>query len=255
MDSREKELFPHPSFREKQYETLNACLNAFDNGFKNVVLDAPVGTGKSGLNTALLRYADDGFYTTPQRSLRQQVQDDDALEPYVEDLKARKDYFCNVGNDNCKDCSVYQSQDRSCAEQGAPPCNYWRRKQTVMNSDIAVITFSMMIVDGLIPTEVNGMQVSFDDRDMVVVDEAHGLVEQTREMHAGFDVTPYGIPDHVFQNVTDSVSWNASRYSDVKSELTMLLQRCDDFVRDVPEMEMSDAEKRCHRLMNKRIVL
>jgi Rad3-related DNA helicase len=251
MESREKELFPHPSFREKQFETLQACLDAFDNGAKNVVLDAPVGTGKSGLCTALLRYADNGYYTTPQKSLRQQIQDDDALEPHVEDLKARKDYFCNAGNDNCKDCSVYQSQDRSCAEQNAPPCNYWRRKQTVMNSDISVITFAMMIIDGMIPTEVNGMQVSFDDRDMVVVDEAHGLVEQTREMHAGFDVTPYGIPGHVFQNVTKSVSWEANRYKDVESELNTLLRRLNDFVRDVPQMEMSDAEERCSRLKNK----
>lgn len=251
MKSVEQELFPHPSFRENQYETLSACLNALDNGYKNIVIDAPVGNGKSGLCTALLRYADDGFYSTPQRGLRQQVQDDEALEPYVEDLKARSDYHCNVTNADCKDCGVYQSQDRSCAEQSGPPCNYWRRKQTVMGSDIAVITFSMLIVDGMIPVEVNGMKVSFDDRDMVVVDEAHGLVEQTREMHAGFDITPYGIPGHILDGVLDSVSWDASRYSDVQTELVTILQRCDDFVRDVPPMEMSDAEERCHRLMEK----
>jgi ATP-dependent DNA helicase DinG len=251
MDSREKELFPHESFREKQYPTLKACLDAFENGYKNVVIDAPVGSGKSGLCTALLRYADNGWYTTPQKSLRQQVQNDEALEPYVEDLKARRDYYCNVGNDNCKDCKIYQSNEHSCAEQGSPPCNYWRRKQTVINSDIAVITFAMMVIDGMLPVEVNGMRVSFDDRDMVVVDEAHGLVEQVREMHAGFDVTPHGLPNAIFQNVTGSTSWDASRYSDVKKELSIVKRRCKEFLRDVPKMEMSNAEERCFRLKNK----
>jgi ATP-dependent DNA helicase DinG len=251
MDSREQQLFPHDSFRENQYETLKACLKALDDGYKNIVLDAPVGSGKSGICTALLRYADNGFYTSPQKSLREQVQSDEALQPHVEDLKARRDYHCRVSNSNCEDCGVYQSSERSCAEQSAPPCNYWRRKQTVMNSDISVITFAMLVIDSMIPTEVNGMKVSFDDRDMVVVDEAHGLVEQVREMHAGFDVTPYGLPDGIIGNATDSISWDANRYKDVQSELTVILQRCLDYVRDVPEMEMSDAEKRCHRLSEK----
>lgn len=251
MESIENELFPHPEFREKQFSTLKACLNALDNGYKNIVLDAPTGTGKSAINTALLRYAEDGFYTTPQKGLRKQIQDDEALKQFVEDLKARRDYFCNPGNDNCKDCSIYNSEDKSCAEQNAPPCNYWRRKQTVMSSNIAVLTFSMMIIDGMIPTHVNDMQVSFDDRDMIVVDEAHGLVEQTRQMHAGVDIAPYTMPDSVVGNIFNRISWDANRYEDIRQEIQHIHKKLDGFVRDIPEMEMSDEEKRCNRLKNK----
>jgi len=249
MESRESELFPFEEFREKQYETVAACLDALDSGYKNIILDGPVGTGKSGICVALLRYADNGWYTTPMKSLRQQIQSDEKLQPHVEDLKARKDYYCSVGNDNCKECPVYNSEEQSCAEQVGPSCNYWRRKQVVMGSDISVITFSMMIIDGLIPTYGSGgMQISFDDRDMLVVDEAHNLIEQTREMHAGFNITPHGIPSHVFKNATSSISYDATMYEDVKGELVDLLNRCDDFIRDISLPQMTDAEKRCYRL-------
>jgi Rad3-related DNA helicase len=131
-------------------------------------------------------------------------------------------------------------------------CSYWKRKQAVMNSDIAVITFSMMIVDGMIPVTAgeDGMQISFDDRDMVVIDEAHGLVEQTREMHAGFDVTPYGLPKRVFNGVTDSVDWDVSSFEDVRSECEELKARCKSFIRDdVLPMNYTPEEQRCQQIV------
>jgi len=249
VNSTATNIWPADHFREKQHGTLNACLNALDNGYKNIVLDAPVGSGKSVIITALLRYADNGWFTTPQKSLREQVQNDPILEPFVENLRARRDYHCTIDNTNCKDCSIYKSEDGSCAEQG---CNYWRRKQAVMNSNISVITFSMLIVDGLIPEHINDMKVSFGNRDMVAVDEAHGLVQQTREMHAGFDINPHGMPRPIFDGgVTDSVSWDANRYGEVKKPVNTVLQRCLDYVRDIPEIEMSPQEKRCYRLAEK----
>jgi len=247
IDERVESLFPHDSFREDQDKVLEACLDAFDNGYKNVVIDAPVGSGKSSLCTSLLRFADNGFYTTPQKSLRQQVSNDEDLQPHLENLKARKDYHCQLTNEDSKSCSIYQSEEKSCAEQG-PACNYWGRKNSVMNSDIAVITFSMLVVDGMLPTFANDTQISFEDRDMVVVDEAQGLHQQVIQMHAGVDVTPYGIPSGVFQNVTSSASFNAELYKDVSSEVNQLLSNCLDYTKGLEVFDMSPAQKRCHRL-------
>lgn len=243
-----KDVWPAKDFRENQEDVMEACIQAFESGYKNVILDAPVGSGKSLHCTGLIRYADNGFYTTPQKSLRQQVQDDTILEPYVEDLKARRDYTCSVTGSNCKDCSIYNSNDRSCAEEG---CNYWRRKQSVMASDIAVITFSMLIVDSMIPTFMNDVQISFDDRDLIAIDEAHNLVEQTREMHAGFDVSPYGMPSNTISHITSDVSWDASEFSDVRRELLLILSNLKSHIPDIPYMEMSAKEQRCKTLAEK----
>jgi ATP-dependent DNA helicase DinG len=255
MESLEQSLFPHEEFREKQHPTLSACVDALDEGYKNIVLDAPVGTGKSGICTALARYADNAFYCTPQKSLRKQIRNDDDLEPFVEELKSRRDTYCSVTKDNCKDCSVYRDPDGSCARQQSPTCNYWRRKQSVMASDVAVITFAMLIIDGILPvysespeSPGDSAQISFDDRDMVIVDEAHGLVRQTREMHAGFDLTPVGLPENILDGVMEKISWDADSFDDVSTQLSVVQSRCQRYVGDVHPAEMNDEEKRCHNL-------
>lgn len=261
MESVEMQVFPAESFREGQYETLRACLDALDNGYKNIVIDAPVGTGKSLICTALLNYVENGFYTTPSKHLREQVHNDEILDPYVESLKARRDYYCNITDTNCKECSIYESDERSCANQG-PACTYWARKQKVMDSPNAVITFPLLIIDSMLPTyrnetqtplgdRENKTQISFGDREMVVVDEAHGIIQSTVEMHAGFDITPYGLPDSVFQNATDSVSFSANRFGDVEEEVGELQDRCEEFTQDLRPKDMNSVQKRCYRLMKK----
>lgn len=251
MKSVVTELFPHPTFRENQHEVIKACLEAFREGYDNIVLQAPTGTGKSAINTALLRSGEDGFYTTPAKSLREQVQNDEALQEHVASLKAREDYYCQVGNDNCKECHVNKDSELSCSEYGSR-CTYWGAKMGAINNDIAVLTFSYLIIDNLLPAVVNDTPVSFDDREILVVDEAHGLIQQSEELHAGFDITPYGLPRSVFAGATDGADLDASSYEDVEGIVDTIYQRAKDYPReDVPPFQMEPAEKRCMRLVDK----
>lgn len=252
MKSTITDLFPHTSFREKQYEVIQACLQAlYEDGYGNVVLFAPTGTGKSSINTTLLRHAEDGFYTSPQKSLREQIQNDPDLDPHVTSLKAREDYYCNVGNDNCKDCHINQDSEQSCSEFGSE-CTYWGAKMSAISNQIANITFSYMIIDNLLPSEVNETPISFKDREMICVDEAHGIIQQTEEMHAGFDITPYGLPRSVFRGATDGADMNASSYEDVAEQVGTIYARAKDYPRDdVPVFQMEPAEKQCKRMVDK----
>ncbi len=252
MKSTITELFPHPSFREKQYEVIQACLQAlYEDGYDNVVLDAPVGTGKSSINTTLLRHGEDGFYTSPQKSLREQLQNDPDIRPHLSSLKARQDYYCSVGNDNCKECHINQDSEQSCSEFGSK-CSYWGAKMNAINSKIANITFSYLIIDNLLPVASGDTPISFDDREMLVNDESHGLIQQTEDMHAGFDITPYGLPNSVFRGSTDSAELDASTYSDVAEEVGIIYARAKNYYRDdVLPFEMEPAEKRCKRMVEK----
>jgi Rad3-related DNA helicase len=251
VESVVEELFPFPSFRGKQHKVIEAIIKAFyDEGYQNVVLDAPTGTGKSPILTTVLRYADSGYYTTPLKSLSQQLENDEELNKYIERLKARRDYSCKITGENCEECSIYQSKDQSCSKQGQN-CTYWARLNTVMNSPIALITFSRMIVDGNIPEEVNGVQVSFGDREVLAIDEAQDLCQQVEEMHAGFKVSPYNLPTAVFNGAIDSASYDAFMYKDVEDEVNTVLRRCKEYVGATPAMEMSPEQKSCKQTADK----
>ena len=67
------ETFPFSSYRPYQrailQETAETLFGA-DSDYDTVVIYAPTGIGKSPINVALARLAENAFYTTPQKKLR-----------------------------------------------------------------------------------------------------------------------------------------------------------------------------------------
>ncbi len=248
------QAFPFDSYREKQFETLQVAFDAlFSQGFKNIVIDAPTGVGKSAINVAIGRHADDAFYTTPQKKLREQLREDEVLSDHLAALRARKDYTCRATGDNCKDCHINQDPEQSCVEQ-AGQCTYWNNKMRTINAEIAVLTFSYLIVDGNIPAEnESGEQISFEDqRDVVVVDEGHGLEDQVSSLHAGFKISPFNLPFDVYDGLLKDIDIDeVSRYGEVEDEIETLASRCGNVVRGVPEVEMDTQEKNCKRMLDR----
>lgn len=207
-----KEAFPFPTYRPEQQSVLEqAAAKLYGDGpTDTVVIDAPTGVGKSGINTALCHLARGAFYTTPQKSLRDQLFDDDALRPYLYPLRARADYQCPVGEDiegepvSCEECPVNTDPGRSCADFG-DRCSYWAAKTDAFDERVVALTFAFLIADSYLPPFVSAggglggqqtisdyqeRQISFDDRELLVVDEAHLLEEQTASLHVGLTVSP-----------------------------------------------------------------
>lgn len=245
------ELFPFDKFRGKQNLVIEAAIKAlYQNGYDNVVIDAPVGSGKSAINMTILKYGNSGFYTTPSVSLRQQLMNDDVLSEEFVGLRARADYTCGITGQNCRDCDINTSSEQSCAEQG-PKCTYWSTKMSAIGSDISAITFSYLIIDNLLPVENNGVPISFDDRDGLVIDEAQDLITQTASLHAGFKITPHSLPYHVFQGAIQDADYDDSSYDDVKSDVDRIYKLCKNYIREVPLTEMSEEEKKCKKLIDK----
>lgn len=266
--------FPFPGYRDGQGEALYEALESFFvNDYDNVILDLPTGVGKSPLNvtigsvTAYLaknkRRIEDhfsvdldlregrSFYSTPQKQLRNQLANDADLNPFVDMLKARADYTCGASGKSCADCPIKSDPERSCLETSG--CTYWEKKMMARSSDIASMTFAMLIVDKNLPPETEkGQPLSFRNRDIVMVDEGHGLENQAASLFAGFSISPWSLPEDVFADAGSKANWDDDRYQDVERIIREVNTRARNYVRnheDDPNYE-NQVEK-CENFLRK----
>ena len=193
-----EELFPFPSFREYQREALSDALSALRSG-KNIVLDLPTGIGKSGINIALSREFSSSYYTTPQRELRLQLKEDDVLSKYYHVLEARRDYLCKTTGVNCDECSFYTDPQKSCSDDDIT-CTYMNELGRACFSKTTVLTMSRLLIAGQ-----KRYKSKLDKRDLLIVDEAQNLEDQTASMHANIRIGPDELPNSVFEPVVDKI--------------------------------------------------
>lgn len=258
------DVFPFPSYRPYQRAALHEASHALfeSDDITTVVLNLPTGIGKSPINTALARQAESAFLTTPQKALRTQLENDTDLRDHYSVLRAREDYNCPAGsiyassgeNYNCKECPINQDDDDSCLHY--PDCTYWNRKQLAMGDPVAVLTFSYLVVDGYLPVmtsagdsnESSGSggsssdggsdltQVSFDNRELLVVDECHKLEDQVASLHAGITISPYSLPMEVFQQVDREIGelppFEVTKFEDVREYTDRVYDRAQSYIEE-----------------------
>jgi Rad3-related DNA helicase len=269
------ELFPFPGFRDYQDEILYETLDAFFiDSYENVIIEGPTGIGKSPFNVAVGRVVTalnqrqaelrdhfgvsfDGlrtgksFYTTPQKQLRNQLAEDEDLMNHVSMLKSRRDYYCEEGGTNCADCPVRSSPEESCREKAG--CNYWRAKAKAMEDGIGVITFAMLIVDNYVPVRIeSGEQISFDRRDLVIVDEGHNAEGQASSLFAGFTLSPWSLPEYIYGDAGDRVNWEADRLEDVRELVVEIKGRASNFIDQYEDVEEKQSQvEDCEDILRK----
>jgi Rad3-related DNA helicase len=188
--------FPAPTYRGTQQQALGRIRDAFAAGNDVVLVRAPTGSGKSLLARAIAgcaRRADEAdpqdaigaYYTTPQVSQL----DDVAADPLLSDLqviRGKRNYSCLLPGET--DTPV----DRApCARESGFDCSirhrcpYFSDRAIASNRSIAAMTLAYFM-------QTAGSD-AFGRRDMVVVDEAHGLAEWA-EMYATIDLRPRTVP-------------------------------------------------------------
>jgi hypothetical protein len=243
--------FPFPAYREGQDEALYEALEElYVNGKDNVILDLPTGVGKSPLNVTIAAVTSflassqqmladsfstrvnltkgQSFYTTPQKQLREQLVEDGDLEPYVDGLKARADYVCGETGSACDSCAIQSDPEKSCLD--TPACTYWDAKMMARSSDVATLTFAMLILDNNVPPETQeGQPLGFRDRDVLIVDEGQDLENQAASLFAGYSVSPWSLPPTVFDGAGRQANWSYERFHEVEDILSAVARRAKDF--------------------------
>ncbi|WP_226011253.1 ATP-dependent DNA helicase [Halomicrobium salinisoli] len=188
--------FPAESYRGNQKGALADIRDAFEAGNDVVLVRAPTGSGKSLLARAIAGCARtageaepeqvvDAYYTTPQVSQL----DDVAEDPLLEDLsviRGKGNYDCILPGET--DTPVTQApcaREREFDCQVKHRCPYFSDRSIAANRRIAAMTLAYFM-------QTAGSDV-FGMRDVVVIDEAHGLGDWA-EMYATVEIGPDRFP-------------------------------------------------------------
>ncbi|USZ69623.1 ATP-dependent DNA helicase [Halorussus salilacus] len=238
------EEFPAPSFRGNQREALADIRDAFAAGNDVVLVRAPTGSGKSLLARSIAgcaRRPDEAapsdatgaYYTTPQVSQLDDVAEDDLLDD-LKIIRGKRNYSCILPGEtdtpvNRAPCAREKGYDCSVKHR----CPYFSDRAIASNREIAAMTLAYFM-------RTAGSEV-FRKRDVVVIDEAHGLAEWA-EMYATIDLNPRTVPVWDDLKVPEITGLDrAVRYADNLVET--LRHRKDDLVAK-PELDPHEAAER-----------
>jgi len=242
------ESFPAPEFRGAQKQALSDVRDAFAADNDVVLVRAPTGTGKSLLARAIAGAAattDDvapaeatgAYYTTPQVSQLNDVAADSLLDD-LNVIRGKSNYTCILNGET--DTPV----DRApCARQAGFDCSvrhrcpYFSDRSIASNRSIAAMTLAYFM-------QTAGSEV-FRKRDVVVIDEAHGLAEWA-EMYATVDLKPRTVPvwDDVGVPDVTAAADAVERTIRFAETLAGVCKRASDDLTGEPELTPDEAARR-----------
>lgn len=246
--------FPAAAYRGTQKQALTDIQAAFEAGNDIVLVRAPTGSGKSLLSRAIAgcaRRPDEAhpeqptgaYYTTPQVSQL----DDVASDPILEDMSVingKSNYSCILPGETTT------SVDRApCARETGfdcpvkHRCPYFSDRDLAANRSIAAMTLAYFM-------QTAGSEV-FGQRDVLVIDEAHGLTEWA-EMYATIELGPETVPvwdrtpapeitdvesaadyAETLASVCDRRRHELQREPEISAEETAVRDRLSELVRDL----------------------
>jgi Rad3-related DNA helicase len=227
--------FPAPSYRGAQEQALADIRDAFAAGNDVVLVRAPTGSGKSLLARAIAGCARtageseagepiDAYYTTPQVSQLDDVASDDLLRD-LKVIRGKNNYDCILPGET--DTPVDQApcaRERMFDCQVQHRCPYFSDRAIAANNRIAAMTLAYFM-------QTAGSDV-FGQRDVLVIDEAHGLGNWA-EMYATIDLGPDTVPvwdarePPEIDGLDDAVSYADTLHTMAGRRLTELRQQAE----------------------------
>jgi Rad3-related DNA helicase len=244
--SRIEAEFPAPSYRGAQEAALERIREAFEAGNDVVLVRAPTGSGKSLLARAIAGCARrpgeadphqpvGAYYTTPQVSQLDDVAADSLLDD-LSVIRGKSNYQCILPGES--DTPV---DEAPCArERGFDcpvehRCPYFSDRAIASNRAIAAMTLAYFM-------QTAGSDV-FGQRDVVVIDEAHGLAEWA-EMYATIELSPGWVPTKVWEGTPPPAIENLRDAAEYAERLEAACDRRLTELRSKAELEREEVAER-----------
>ena len=215
-------LFPAPEFRKYQKRTIEMMAELFDSGVKCILLEAPVGSGKSLINTTFARYWR-SFYTTPQLTLITQILNDKNLGKYFRDIKGRRNYVCahdpfaTVENGLCKRMKWFKCDKEV-------ECEYFKRKMECREWSTVITSAAYLILEG----RWEESESYLGNRELLIVDEGHNIAELVSD-YISITLSPYSLPV-VYNSIKDLLKEEYTDISDVINLVKLTINKAKRFI-------------------------
>ncbi len=143
--------------RPAQQKILNRIMWAIENGYKNIILEAGTGIGKSAIAVTLANMYEDSFILTMTKQLQNQYQQD---FPDLVEIKGSGNYECKIRG-NCDFCIKREVGEKKC-----PNCLFMDAFNRAKKADNIITNYDFFYL-GIVP--------NLDRRKLLILDEAHNL--------------------------------------------------------------------------------
>lgn len=214
------DFFPLETPRPSQLLTIKEIESAFKSGYKVVILESPVGSGKSAIAMSFAMWAgEEGAHIlTPRKALQDQYFDDFGDEVVL--MKGRSAYPCTMEStpssyktvinaikngrinvpirvENCADAPCKNNLDvfKQCTT--SRPCPYTVAMETAQGCPVVIHNLHSFIFQA-------SFGGKFEQRKLLIADEAHEIEGIVREFASKKVNVQVDIPDRELENLVDA---------------------------------------------------
>lgn len=169
-------------WRKGQKEAIYTIIDAYKNGTKVVIVDAPVGSGKSIIGIAsawiLNQYNKSGYILASDISLQEQYEKD------IKSFKMRWGSVKGIDNYKCID-NMEKNSLGTCRIRNKPPksmhcyesCPYFSARDFASNSQTTLLNYAYwLIMQNYVNDKSDAEYQLFKARDFTICDEGHKIL-------------------------------------------------------------------------------
>ena len=157
--------------RHSQEVVIQETISAIKAGYQNILIEAPVGSGKSAIALSLSNYMKEGHILTPRKSLQTQYEEDFIGE--LVGMRGRKAYTCEVDKrKTTADCVLRRKEGY--AECADTICPYVKAIRAAQDNSCVVHNYHSFIYQA-------ALYGRFEVRPIILFDEAHEIPNIVRE--------------------------------------------------------------------------
>ena len=179
--------------RNSQIKLINKINYAINKGYKNIILEAGTGIGKSAIATTIANMYDDSYILTMTKQLQEQYLDD--FREMLVEIKGKSNYKCNYKG-TCDFCIKAEYNLKRC-----DTCPFQIALKIAKESENVITNYDFLYYTGV----VNQI---LDPRELLILDESHNLERKilalsSYELNREYISTKFGID--IFEPITAKI--------------------------------------------------